>query len=220
MGRDGATALTHDPADIEGDHSFPRLLEARLRRSGRTRKGLRTRAALRVAAAQRLHDGGYERLNAGEIAAAADLSKATFYIYFRDKAHVAATVLRPFLTYAFPAAEGGALEADPLPAAFARLLPRVREHRHLLQGLDLLGRDDAGFATAAQARILRWHQRLLVRSGRDPELAPLLAATSLGFAWAPGAGGPSGFSPGLLAEQISRLWRVEGRQDLQRLIRT
>lgn len=191
---------------------FPGLLDTRLRRTRRARKGFRTRSALRVAAARSLHDGGYDRLNAADIAASAEVSKATFYVYFRDKAHIAATVLRPFLAYAFPGAACEVPEPDPLQAALACLLPRLRRHRRLLQSLDLMGRDDPDFAAAAQTRILRWHQGLLLRSGRDPDLAPLLAATSLGFAWAPGAGDAGDVPPGFAAEQIARLWRIEARR--------
>ncbi|ACG77091.1 transcriptional regulator, TetR family [Phenylobacterium zucineum HLK1] len=184
--------------------AFPRLLETRL--AGRARrKGRRTRAALRIAAARLIHLNGYDRVHTADIADAAGLSKAAFYVYFRDKADVAVSVLRPFVAVAFPARSPCFEAVDPVRSAFARLAPLIGENRRLIQALEPLRDDAPDFAARCEARILRWHEGLLSSAGLDPRLAPLLAATSLGLAWrSPDA------AAGGVAEEVSRLWRPAG----------
>ncbi len=185
------------------DMRFSALLEARLARPGRRRKGLRRKIALRIAAARLFEQQGYEASGAAEIAQAAGLSRAGFYVYFRDKAHVAISVLRPFVAVAFPL-EGA--QSGAAAASLEQLYRMINDNRRLVQCLEPLRMEAPGFVSAVDARILRWHGDLLDGAGLDPRLASLLSAMSMGLAWRPSAeldGGVARVTE-LLSPQLSR----------------
>lgn len=175
---------TTRPLSARTDMRFSALLEARLARSGRRRKGLRRKIALRIAAARLFEQQGYEASGAAEIAEAAGLSRAGFYVYFRDKAHVAVSVLRPFVAVAFPV-EGA--QSGAAVASLEQLYRMINDNRRLVQCLEALRTEAPSFVSAVDVRVLRWHGEFLDAAGLDPRLASLLSAMSMGLAWRPSA---------------------------------
>lgn len=164
------------------DAPYIRLLQLRLSRAAK-RKGRRRRAALRISAARLFLQHGYDSVGAADIARAAGLSKAGFYVYFESKSHVAVSVLRPFFVLTFPLRQE-ILEVGP-EACLQRLYARIYAHRRLVQAIEPLRREAPDFARQLDARILRWHETLLKAAGADAAQARLLSATSLGVAWLP-----------------------------------
>ncbi|MDP1873186.1 TetR/AcrR family transcriptional regulator [Phenylobacterium sp.] len=141
--------------------------------------------ALRIAAARQFEQFGYDQVGAADIANAAGLSRAGFYVYFRDKAHIAVSVLRPFVAVAFPT--GGAPSNTAATANLEQLYGMINDNRRLVQCLEPLRVEAPGFVGEVDARILRWHGDLLEGAGLDARLAGLLSAMSIGLAWRPPA---------------------------------
>ena len=189
-----------------GDLRFSDLLAARLLRSGVRRKGRRRKIALRIAAARQFEQFGYDQVGAADIATAAGLSRAGFYVYFRDKAHIAVSVLRPFVAVVFPM--GGAPSNTAATANLEQLYGLINDNRRLVQCLEPLRAEAPRFVQEVDARILCWHGHLLRDAGLDARLAGLLSAMSIGLAWRPAA--KQDWGAGRVTELLSPLLSENG----------
>lgn len=201
-------SATH-PLPDSGDLRFSNLLAARLSRPGGRRKGRRRKMALRIAAARQFEQFGYNQVAAADIATEAGLSRAGFYVYFRDKAHIAASVLRPFIAVAFPAR--GTSTGAAATVKLERLYSMINDNRRLFQCLEPLRGEAPSLVREVDARILRWHGELLSGAGLDAGLAGLLSAMSIGLAWRPAA--EQDWGAGRVTELLSPLMSMsrEGR---------
>jgi len=197
-----ATCSLPDRVDLR----FSALLAARLSRRGLPRKGRRRKIALRIAAARQFEQLGYDQVGAADIANAAGISRAGFYVYFRDKAHIAVSVLRPFVAVAFPT--GGTPSTAAATVNLEQLYGMINDNRRLVQCLEPLRAEAPAFVRNVDARILRWHGDLLQGAGLDARLAGLLSAMSIGLAWRPPA--EQDWGAGRVTELLSPLLSEKG----------
>lgn len=133
------------------------------------RKRDRTRARLLAATAQVLEEQGFDGLRVADIAKAAAISPAAFYVYFSDRHDAAQRVLSRFADrlYALDALTQG---VEGLHAAVRTQLAVARANRGLLRALGQA--EDASQALAAltdrlRSRWTRWAAALLLGSD-DP----------------------------------------------------
>jgi TetR/AcrR family transcriptional regulator, transcriptional repressor for nem operon len=151
-------------------------------------KGDRTRSALMLAAVKTLEKKGYRDLRVADIASAAKVSSATFYVYFEDKTDITLRVLSDFLeqplrfvrpTGAAKTPFAGILEAN------RQWLELVRANAGLVRSLFQLSDEDPGFANLVHEANRRWYARVAENAQRTLDGAidrrvALLCAYSLG----------------------------------------
>lgn len=132
-----------------------------------TRKRDRTRARLLAATAQVLEEHGFDGLRVADIAKAAAISPAAFYVYFSDRNDAAERVLSRFADrlYALDAPTQAGPGAEVLHAAVRTQLAVARANRGLLRALGQA--EDASQALAAltdrlRGRWIRWAAALLL----------------------------------------------------------
>ncbi|WP_063857118.1 TetR/AcrR family transcriptional regulator [Kitasatospora sp. Root107] len=106
------------------------------RRRGPSKGDLREQAILRVAAAM-VAEQPIAQITIDSLAAAAGISRSSFYFYFGSKAEVLARLLAPVAAELSQAmvswSEGGGPDPEPLRAALRRSVGVWREHRDLLR---------------------------------------------------------------------------------------
>lgn len=131
------------------------------------RKRDRTRARLLAATAQVLEEQGFDGLRVADIAKAAAISPAAFYVYFSDRHDAAQRVLSRFADrlYALDAPAQAAPGAESLHAAVRTQLAVARANRGLLRALGQA--EDASQPLAAltqrlRTRWTRWAAALLL----------------------------------------------------------
>lgn len=160
---------------------FAVRLERRFAAEPPRRKSLRTRERLLIGAAVALEQKGFHDLRVADIAAAADLSPAAFYCYFRDKADAALAVLQRFAGVLFdtgPLAAGPSAAAE-LTGAFERVFSAVRANPGLVRASDELRDDAPSWSAWVDLCAQGWHRRLtqdVLRRHPDRSGTPLSAA--------------------------------------------
>ncbi len=153
------------------------------------RKGERTRDALKLAAIEVLGDTGYHDMRLSDICERAQVSPATFYIYFENKTVITVEVLTEFLDalYDMEQLPGTVNTAfGVICSANRRWLRAARANSGLFRCVYQLGDEIPEFNQLMQRANFRWYKRVAASvakrfPGADPgESVVLLAAYGLG----------------------------------------
>lgn len=153
------------------------------------RKGERTRDSLKLAAIEVLGDIGYHDMRLSDICERADVSPATFYIYFENKTVITVEVLTEFLDALYDMEQLPSTVNTPFGVirdANRRWLRAARANSGLFRCVYQLGDEIAEFNQLMQRVNYRWYRRVAASvakrvPGADPgEAVVLLAAYGLG----------------------------------------
>jgi len=148
--------------------------------AGRTsRKRARTRAELLAAARKVFAAHGFHEASIAEITARADVGVGTFYLHFRDKDEIFATLLEDGLSEMREVVVS-AVEDQPLDRQLPALLRTIFQQAYLHRDLFQLALTDGGYLLHTQAK----HARFEVAEGlthilSSAEEAGLLAGYDL-----------------------------------------
>lgn len=168
--------------------SYIEHLEEGLKRAPPKQKGQRTRQRLKIATARVLEKKGYHAMRVADITARAKMAEGSFYVYFKDKADAALTVLREVLllfSYENRGGTGEHSEFEAIRDANRRWITMCRANAGLMRCILQLGDEDPELAELAQQTNRQWYEVIAessVRRRRLPQGRPaaLLAAYLLG----------------------------------------
>ena len=170
--------LTPEPEinrSLEG-FSVADILEERAIVMRKRRKRVRTKAALIAAAARELEKSGFDSLTVEGISEAAGMARGTFYLYYKSRSEIAATVMKFYW----------ALVRIHRPKGGSKLSLRESVHRmntfsgnmamknaRLLSGRETLMLENPAIARRLETINRTWARRIvqdvMARSGMKPE---------------------------------------------------
>ncbi|MEZ5664226.1 MAG: TetR family transcriptional regulator [Burkholderiaceae bacterium] len=140
------------------------VLEARLPSLKRRPKRLRTRAQIIAAAARQMERLGYENLTVEVITESLGIARGTFYLHFRDRSHVATTVIRIYLALRARCRPRGG-RSLPIREALLRLnryyVAVYARNVQLLHVRELLTRAQSEHGLGGLGLNSRWAERVL-----------------------------------------------------------
>ncbi len=145
-------------------------LEEQLRTAPPKQKGLRTRQRLKIATAKILARDGYHAMRVSDISARARLAEGSFYVYFKDKADAALTVLsellEEFLDLGNRAHHGERSQFEAIRDGNRRWIAVCRANAGLMRCILQLGDEDPRLAELAQRGNAMWYERVAQSSAR------------------------------------------------------
>lgn len=162
------------------------ILEQRQLSAAGRRKGERTRDRLKLAAIDLLDEIGYRDMRISDICERADVSTATFYLYYQNKTEITVEVLREFMDTIFGVAETDGPYRSSFDAIYSANLGWIRTvkaNAGLLRCLLQVGDQTPEFAEVSQTINFKWygrvassiHRSLSDERGRGADLSLVLA---------------------------------------------
>ncbi len=139
------------------------ILEQRQLSAAGRRKGERTRDRLKLAAIDLLDETGYREMRIADVCERADVSTATFYLYYQNKTEITVEVLREFMDTIFGVAETDGPYQSSFEAIYGANLGWIRTvkaNAGLLRCLLQVGDQAPEFAEVSQSINHLWYRRV------------------------------------------------------------